>query len=290
MLNNKEEGLILKQNSLKFNNSGIDFLVVFAKDINGDNWVLRMPCREDVLPSMKKEKRVLEIVKDKIIVEVPDWKIFSQKIIAYELLSGIPVGTIDPEKQKYIWELNKNNLPESFKKSLAKAIVSLHELDLEAARNADLKIEDIDSQRELMAARIDRITSEFTVNQKLIKRWQSWIDNDRFWPERSSFIHGKLHAGHILIDDNSNVTGFIDWTEADFGDPARDFVPYYLTFGAKQLDEILKYYKGYGGTVWPAMKEHIIELASTNPIDVAEFAIKSDIDEYHKMANKLLAD
>ncbi len=42
-------------------------------------------------------------------------------------------------------------------------------------------------------------------------RWQTWL-NDR--PKEAGFIHGEVHAGHILIDKDAKVTGLIDWTEA----------------------------------------------------------------------------
>ncbi len=51
MIQSKEEiiriaskyGLRLKEASISFNQSGLDFLVVMAEDHHGDKWILRIP-------------------------------------------------------------------------------------------------------------------------------------------------------------------------------------------------------------------------------------------------------
>ncbi|AKL96074.1 hypothetical protein CACET_c26290 [Clostridium aceticum] len=41
--------------------------------------------------------------------------------------------------------------------------------------------------------------------------------------------------------------------------------------------------------VWrPKMKEHIIELVAAYPVDIAEFAITSGLEEYEQMAKQTL--
>lgn len=42
--------------------------------------------------------------------------------------------------------------------------------------------------------------------------------NDEIWPKKTCLIQGDTHAGHILIDKNAYVTGFIAWPEAKVTD------------------------------------------------------------------------
>ena len=49
----KKHHILLKEDTLKFNESGLDFQVVFAEDHKGNEWALRMPRREDVMPRTK---------------------------------------------------------------------------------------------------------------------------------------------------------------------------------------------------------------------------------------------
>lgn len=50
-----KHNLTIREDSLQFNESGLDFQVVLARDTDGERWILRLPRREDVLPSVDKE-------------------------------------------------------------------------------------------------------------------------------------------------------------------------------------------------------------------------------------------
>jgi macrolide phosphotransferase len=108
------------------------------------------------------------------------------------------------------------------------------------------------------------------------------------WPKQTGLVHGDLHPGHILIDENSRVTGFIDWTEASVTDTANDFVAHYRTFGEKELEKLISHYKLAGGYVWPNMAKHVAKLAAAYPVAIAEFALKSGLEEYMEMARQVL--
>src|SRR5690606_23369600 len=102
-----KNGLELNEDTLVFNESGLDFQVVFATDHEDNNWVLRLPRRDDVMPRTVDEKKVLDLVNQHItLFEAPNWKIYSDDLIAYKKLKGVPAGTIDHEIQNYVWELD----------------------------------------------------------------------------------------------------------------------------------------------------------------------------------------
>src|SRR5690625_3198350 len=89
-------GMDLQQESLEFDESGLDFQVVFATDQQGKEWVLRLPRREDVMPRTEVEKKVLDVVNEHVTVfEAPNWTIYTNELIAYEKLTGVPAGTIN---------------------------------------------------------------------------------------------------------------------------------------------------------------------------------------------------
>ena len=116
-------GLVLKEETLEFNESGLDFQVVFAMDSQKNKWVLRLPRRKDVMLRTKEEKKVLDLVNGHVtLFEAPRWIIYSNKLIAYKKLNGVPAGTIDYEIQNYVWELDINNVPDCFYETLGKAL------------------------------------------------------------------------------------------------------------------------------------------------------------------------
>ncbi|WP_026477502.1 macrolide 2'-phosphotransferase [Alkaliphilus transvaalensis] len=285
----KKHGLNLKEDTLTFNESGLDFQVVFALDLKGNEWVLRLPRREDVMIRTKAEKQALDLVNQHIATfEVPNWSIYADELIAYKKLKGVPAGTIDHEIQNYVWEIDINNVPDCFHKTLGKVLAALHSISKDKAKEAGLEVYTSEEVRLLMKKRMDDVKAKFGVGETLWNRWQRWLNDDGLWPQDTGFIHGDIHAGHTLIDKDANVTGLIDWTEAKVADISNDFVFQYKAFGEEGLESLIEAYKAAGGYHWPKMKEHIIELVAAYPVDIAEFAIISGQEEYEQMAKQTL--
>lgn len=285
----RKNGIEAKEEPLEFNESGLDFLVVFVEDVKGERWVLRFPRRGDVIPSTAKEKRTLELVGSYILVQTPDWLVYNEELIAYKKLDGVPAGTIDHEAKAYKWELDVNDLPEKYIESLAKAMVSLHKIGKDEAEGAKLPVESAETARASMMLRMEKVKEKFEVHDALWKRWQTWVHDSSMWPKQTGLVHGDLHPGHILIDEDSRVTGFIDWTEASVTDIANDFVGHYRTFGKKELERLIGCYSAAGGYVWPNMAKHVMELEAAYPVAIAEFALKSGLEEYMEMAKQILS-
>lgn len=284
----RNHGLTLQENSLQLNESGLDFQVVLALAPDGERWILRLPRRPDVLPSVEKEKRTLELIAPLLSVEVPQWTVCTDELIAYRALSGVPAGTIDTDAKAYVWEIDVANPPDQFHESLAQGIASLHQISTAAAEAIGLPVETAAATRVTLHQKMDAVKHEFGVSEELWNRWQVWLQKDEVWPQTTVLTHGDLHAGHILIDGQAQVTGFIDWTEARVTDPAQDFVAHYRTFGEVALNKLIAAYAEAGGQVWPQMAEHVIELAASYPVAIAEFALKSGLDEYKQMARQAL--
>ncbi|WP_033542254.1 macrolide 2'-phosphotransferase [Planococcus sp. CAU13] len=285
-----KHGFDLENSEWVLNDSGLDFIVIQIIGKDDVPWILRIPRRQDVQSEMKKEKAILDIVLPNLSVQAPNWEIAVPELIAYKALEGIPAGTINKEEQRYEWVIDPENLTENYVSTLAKGMVSLHRIPMSAVAEGGLPVQSVTEVRGQMRERMDRVKAELGVSEKLWTRWQKWVEDDSFWPEYTAFIHGDLHPGHILIDGKERVTGFIDWTEAKVADVSNDFIGHLRTHGELALERLVETYGEAGGRVWPKMKEHIVELAATYPIDIAEFAIKSGSDEYLKMAKGALQE
>ncbi|WP_413376123.1 macrolide 2'-phosphotransferase [Alkalihalobacillus sp. 1P02AB] len=285
----KQNGIELKEETIKINESGLDFQVTLAESITGEKWLLRIPRREDVFPKTKSEKIALDYIAHHVSFEVPIWEVHTPELIAYKQLSGVPAATIDMEKKAYVYELDENNVPESYHQSLANCLAELHKLPLsETELPSEIIVQSPEQIRATIQERMLKVKEEFPISKELWSRWQRWLANDEMWPKQTGMLHGDDHVGHMLINEEGAITGMIDWTEAQVADISKDFLPHYMVFGEEALDKLLYYYEQTGGYTWPKMKEHIIELHSTYPIDVAEFAISSGLDEYKQMALEAL--
>lgn len=167
-------------------------------------------------------------------------------------------------------------------------MAELHQINHEKVKEAGLTVQTAEEIRDVMRKRMGKVKATFGVSQPLWDRWQKWLSNDSIWPQQTTFIHGDLHPGHILIDENARVTGFIDWTEAKVDDPATDFVSHLMAFGEDSLKQLIDAYERAGGNVWPNLFDHVVELQAAYPVGIAEFAEKSGLDDMMEMAKQSL--
>lgn len=286
----EQNGLDLIPDPIEVNESGLDFLVAFAKDKQGETWVLRKPRRQDVWERAENEQKVLKVVGKHLPVEVPDWRIFTQGLIAYPLLSGHPIATVDPAGGGYAWRFPQDSLADEFFESLAGTLAALHSIEHSEAIQGGVRCKTPEEARKAFAANIEEIQQSFTIPEKLYVRWNEWLSTDTYWPEHTVLHHGDLHPPHIIVDDNQRVTGLIDWTEAEIADPGKDFVILYALFGQEGLRNLLRRYEKAGGKTWPRMHEHIAEQWAAYPALVAKFALTTGKEADMEMARGMMAN
>ncbi|MGN8646597.1 macrolide 2'-phosphotransferase [Gracilibacillus sp. HCP3S3_G5_1] len=287
LANNK--GLDILEDTIVINESGVDFRVAYAKAPNGDKWILRIPRRPESMRHAQQEKKALEIINKYAKFQAPDWSIFSEDLIAYKQLNGVPAATADVEQQDYIWSFDKTSVPSEYYQSLGKALADLHTLPQQEFKNIGVERLSASELRASMKQRMERVKDQYDINQHLWDRWQAWLAEDSLWPTHVGVKHGDLHPGHILIDRNNSVTGVIDWTEVGIADVSVDFMSHQLLFGKEGLLKLIDAYDNAGGKTWPRMDEHIIELLSTSGITVAEYAQASGLKDMQKLAMQMLA-
>nr|WP_069366779.1 macrolide 2'-phosphotransferase [Salisediminibacterium beveridgei] len=281
-------GVKLQENSVQINESGVDFKAVVAKDEDGVTWILRIPRRESSMRAADQEKQVLDVLQSKADFEVPVWTVFSEELIGYQALQGKPAAVIDLEVQDYVWHIDKDPLPDAYYATLGHVMAEIHNIPVQLLQGIDLprvKSEDVQAS---MRQRMEHVKQCYHVHPDRWHMWQTWLDDKSIWPPHNGFYHGDLHPGHIMVNENSQVTGLLDWTEAGMGDVSTDFLSHYLLFGREGLDRLLAAYADAGGRVWPKMAEHIVALHHTSGITVAEYAAVSGLSDMEEMAREML--
>lgn len=269
----KKHGLQLK-GEVQWNEIGLDFRVGFGTTVDGRSWVLRIPRRPDALLKADQEARTLKFLKRHLEFAIPDWQIFNPELIAYPLLAGTPAVAPNPPHEP-IWKINLAQ-PEHFTRSFAKILAGIHTADAIAAKKIGLHAEAPEEIRKGLLKDIALIKSELGIAAPLLKRWTSWIDDDTYWPDFSTVIHGDIHQAHLLVDGRDTITGVIDWTEAKVSDPTTDFVFHYMVFGEDGLKHLLNEYEARGGQTWERIVEHTAERAAAFGITAATYALKTN--------------
>lgn len=278
-------GLNLRSD-LKVDEIGLDFRVATATDEFGTRWILRRPRRPDVIAKASYEKAVLSFLKERFAYKIPDWRIFSSELIAYPMLEGEPAVAPNPPHEP-TWKIDFKS--PNFGKCFARVLASLHQIDIEEAQNAGMNYQSPDEIRAQLIDDIALVEKEMGGPQAVYKRWRAWVSDDSYWPSHSTVIHGDLHQAHLLVDENDNITGVIDWTEAVIGDPSTDFVFHYMVFGEDGLKTLLKDYQALGARTWDRIIDHTIERAAAFGITSALYAIKTGQPELLKATRDFIS-
>lgn len=278
----ERHGLLLSD-EMTFNEMGIDFRVGFTTAINGKQWLLRIPRRLDLGKQIAEEKRILNLVSTYLSVQVPDWSIANEELVAYPLLDGKPALTFDTNTYEVYWNMDQNS--QEYVSSLAKVLAELHAIPQEDVVQHDLKVLTPEQVRVEISDRLDLVKSELGLSLELEKRYRNWLDNDRLWPDFTRFIHGDLYAGHVLTHSNGEVSGIIDWSTAHVSDIAQDFSGHFSVFGEASLQSLIEEYEKQGGRIWDKLFEQTVERAAAAPLAYGFFAVETQ-DTVHLEAAK----
>jgi macrolide phosphotransferase len=271
---------------IKLNEMGLDFLVAFVTEENGKKWVLRIPRRPDAFERAEHEKKILEFIKTRISVQVPEWQIFHPKLIAYPMLNDQPALTFDATTHEVAWHMDSKS--PLFVESFAKTLVELHRISPQEASEAGLTVCSPSDIRQNVKEELETVRKTIGLSKDLENRYEKWINDATLWPKFTVFGHGDLYAGHLLVDSNTRVTGIIDWTEAKVNDPSIDFTGHLTVFNEESLKTLIKHYENNGGRVWPELIAQTIERAAFSPVRYGIFAITSGSDTHLAAAKALL--
>ncbi len=285
----RDNGLRLDPDRVELDDSGLDFLAAHVVDEEGREWILRSPRRPAVREAAAREHRVLDLVRERLPVAVPEWRVHTPELIAYPKLPGTPSAVIDMNAGGYLWHIDPASPPPAFVDSLANALAALHTIDLQVVADAGIPVPGPGDIRRRFAERMDRAASILEVPDVVRKRWGRWLEDDSYWPEKTAFVHGDIHPGHILVDDEHRVSGLLDWTEAEVADPGSDFMLYHATLGPDALRTLIERYRAAGGVTRPRMQEHVAELWAAYPVMIALFTLRTGNEDHLALARHLLS-
>ncbi|MFC7343639.1 macrolide 2'-phosphotransferase [Saccharopolyspora griseoalba] len=234
--------------------TGWDFRVGHAVDERGARWVLRVPRRAEVIARAEVERRLLEHLRPKLRVQLPEWEVFTSELIAYRRLPGEPLGPEHPETLEYQWWVDA---PAEYFARLGEVIAELHRLDPAELAALGAPVNRVGDLRGELAGELRCAERELDVPRQPAGRWWAWLEDDRYWTSEVRFAHADLHPGHTLVDPAGRLLGVLDWTDAAIDDPAVDFLAVHNAFGLAGLDRLLAAYRDAGGAPRPRLREHV---------------------------------
>jgi macrolide phosphotransferase len=260
---------------LRVGGADAEYFGAMARDASGAYWMLRAPRRGDVQLAGRQEKLVLDFVRGKLPVVVPDWQVHTDKLIAYRVLPGIPAAEIDPLMGELIWRLPQDRVPQMFAESLAETMAELHGLDIGAAAAVGIPAVKSEDVRIRLRLRMEECNTLAPVPEKLWGLWQNWVDGDGFWPSHVALVNGDIYHPHLFVDADYRVIGIDDWAGAEITDPAIDFSLYFAAAGREALEDLITRYERAGGRTWPRMADQAEMYYWASPVRFAAYAMKT---------------
>jgi macrolide phosphotransferase len=234
--------------------TGWDFRVGHAVDEDGVRWMLRVPRRAEVVARAEAERRLLEHLRPRLRVQLPEWAICTPELIAYRRLPGEPLAPEHPETLEYQWWIDA---PEEYFARLGEVIAELHRLEPADAAALSVPVNPVGDLRGELAGELRRAERELEVPRRSSQRWWAWLADDHYWTSEIRLAHADLHPGHTLVDETGRLLGVLDWTDAAIDDPAVDFLAVHNAFGLPGLDRLLDAYRDAGGVTRPNFREHV---------------------------------
>ncbi|MEV4121649.1 macrolide 2'-phosphotransferase [Micromonospora sp. NPDC049645] len=275
-----DRGLTLRPETAVLDDTGWDFQVLRAATGAGREWILRVPRRAEVATAARAEQRLLALLRGRFAVAIPDWSIADSELIAYPRLAGEPAASEDITSYELVWRIDRVDPPAAYVDRLGAFMAELHATPVDAAAATGIPVRDADGVRGRFAVQIDRGGQEFGMHPSWRDRASRWLQRDDLWADRTVLIHGDLHPGHTLVDPAGALTGVLDWTDAEVGDPGQEFVEAARKFPPVVLDRLVAAYGRHDGPAWPGLRGHVTEAIAFAPLALGILGLEAGKQRY----------
>ncbi|MHC4878127.1 MAG: phosphotransferase [Planctomycetota bacterium] len=195
-----------------------------------DRCVFRFPQRDIAAECLQNEIRVLPQISDRLSVRIsaPRWigqptADHEWPFAGYEIIQGRPVCDV--------------TIPDSaaldFASSLAQFLKMLHAINADEARKLGVPEDewrrlDVPHRCEFGRERLRRAADLGLISDA--EAWMTRLDAiEAAAPvaQPVSLVHGDLYSKHVLVDDNFQLAGIIDWGDVHVGHPAVDLAAFW---------------------------------------------------------------
>lgn len=277
-------GLTFDPASISRNEIGLDFQVAYARTVDGTDWILRLPRRPDVAAALPKEVAILELATRRLSVAVPDWRVVSDDLVAYPQVPGAPGITFDGDEP--VWHLDPAS--PRYAESFGRLLAELHTTPVAEVRASGIEVLEPQEVRRRWEEDVAVVAESFRIGPALRARLDAWLADDGLWPEHTVFTHGELYPAHVLVDDDAEITGVIDWTTARVDDPARDFAFQQMMAPPEVFDRTVAAYREAGGPQLPRLAERCAALMAAAPIGYGRYALTTGREDHRAAAQAQL--
>ncbi|WP_313800207.1 aminoglycoside phosphotransferase family protein [Cytobacillus sp.] len=228
----------LEINEVQINNKGWDNDIL----IINNEIVFRFPKSEQLLTKVLNEMQILHhLALKKTSIKIPKY----EPVYSDSRLIGVKYPLINGESLSEVSDCLLNEKLENAK-LISDFLTKLHSIDCSNMNETTLETIHTPYYWERLYTSVKHDVFPFlSTYQKneISEVFISFINNYSNLSYQKTIIHGDLTASNIIYNKTLNrIEGIIDFTDAQFGDPAFDFAGLYWTFGPDFTKEVLSFY------------------------------------------------
>ena len=241
--------------------------------------LVRVGKSEEAAVGFDLENRVLPFINRSLAAPVPSplWHIPPCDELPYGALGYMKLQGTNPKP-------GDPTLRQSFIPELAHFLVELHAIPVESA--LEVGIRPVNPHQRILGARpvVMPMLADY-LNQSEFARvdrwWEDLASDSRMLAYRPSVCHHDLWYENLLVDLSGHLSGVLDWSHVEIGDPAHDFAAIHH-FGEELTVRFVEEYRAAGGTITDDDSHRIRRYWEGRELGALAWAIEND-DEIAKM-------
>ncbi len=231
-------GLKVRNASGISGNSAGNFDAALLTDVDGENYIVRVPTTAAAGAELELEVQVLRSLaayRQRLGFEVPvavgetREVQTANRVLVFKYVTGTPV---DPRRL---------TAASSIAGSISQALAAIHSLPIELVQNNGLTEFSPAENIRLRVAEIDRAMQSGQVPAVLLQRWEDALADVALFKYQPTVVHGSLGFDSVL-EKSGEVVGVLDWRRTQLNDPALDF-GWLAHEDSETLDSILLNYQ-----------------------------------------------
>jgi aminoglycoside phosphotransferase (APT) family kinase protein len=220
----------------------------WAYEVSG-RWIFRFPKRADVATQHAREQALLREIDGMLPIAVPRYERFGQPsaLFPYAFAGYLKVPG------RLARDVGAGNVAPTVADDLAAFLTALHAVPVAVAARAGVAHHGWRApahMRERALAALAGVAAPLGPARR--DACQAYLDNacedttaTTPGPDGFRLLHNDLGSDHILLNDRwEHVTGVIDWTDVEVGDPAVDLSGVYHFLGEPGTRQVLAAYGG----------------------------------------------
>lgn len=206
-----------------------------------NKYIFRFPRRKIAAELLKEENNVLPMIAGSLPISIPvpvfigkARKDFPYPFSGYSIIPGITAC------RAALSENERINLA----KPLALFLKALHNIPIDELNHVcpdKIGRLDLDKRIPMFYDYLEKVSLKLDINKKKIIKIIKSITG-KIEPKKSALVHGDFYIRHIVVNDNRNLSGIIDWGDLHIGDPAVDLSIIHSFFPAEGREIFLKVY------------------------------------------------